>query len=425
MQQAFYDILYYIYIMLFGAYCAMRLACGSLARKHWRLLAFLCPVLLLGQGILLEFLGMEGIWRLYPLIVHLPIALAFILFLRVKWDAALLSVIISYSLCQLMRWVGLVVDMLFRRPVASLIIHLSLCLLLFFLLDRYCLSSIHKVFCRSEKLFRVFGALPVLYYIHEYFMLYTQQRFEEILAFRELLPTAMLLFFTLFIIVYQRESEKCGMAEQQRFMFEMELEHAKREIDTLHVVQERTAIYRHDMRHHLSMISSLLAANRTEQAAEYIYKISGEIENIAPCRYCENDTVNLLLGSFQEKAEERGIIMDIKATLPAQLCLNDTELCVILSNGLENALNAVASLPEGGDRKISLYIGSNRNKLLIEIRNPYTGDVILQNGVPVAQDPEQHYGCRSILSVVQRRNGICTFDAKEGVFLLQIAIPLA
>ena len=178
------------------------------------------------------------------------------------------------------------------------------------------------------------------------------------------------------------------------------------------------------MRHHLGMVSSLLAAGRADQAADYIHKTSGEIESIVPRRYCENDAVNLLLCSFQERAENSEISMEIQASVPAQLCLNDTELCILLSNSLENALNAAARLPQGTDKSISVFLKESRSKLLIEIRNPFSGSISFQNGVPAAQDSEQHYGCRSILSVVQRRNGICRFEAENGIFLLQIAIPL-
>ena len=363
------------------------------------------------QGLLLDLLDIEWIWRLYPLVAHLPIVLALLLFLHAKWSTALLSVIVSYSLCQMMRWIGLVVSVFCQTPVTVLMIHLALCTMLLFLLDRYCMRSIHALLCQAGKLPYVFGALPLLYYIYEYFMLYTQRRYAEIQAFQELLPTAMLLFFVLFIIVFQRESEKYRLAEQHRFMFEKELDHAKREINTLRTVKEQTAIYRHDMRHHLNMISSLLVAGRPEQAAAYIHRTAGEIEDIVPHRYCE-------------KAEGKGVSMAVKASLPSQICLNDTELCILLSNGLENALRAAASLPESADREIGVFIGDNRNKLLIEIRNPYTGSVVMQDGMPVAQDQKPHYGCRSILSVVQRRNGICRFEASDGIFLLQIAIPL-
>lgn len=70
------------------------------------------------------------------------------------------------------------------------------------------------------------------------------------------------------------------------------------------------------MHHHLAMISAFLAANRPEQAAAYIHKTSSEIEAIVPRRYCDNDTVNLLLGSFQEKAGASGVSVSIKASLP-------------------------------------------------------------------------------------------------------------
>lgn len=424
MQQMLCDILYYVYILFFGTYSAMKLASGSFVKKTWNLFAVLCPALLLVQGIMLEFLGIDWIWKLYPVVAHLPIVLVLMLQLHVKWDTALLSVVISYSLCQMMRWIGLAVNIFCQIPVALLIVHLSLCTILLFLLDRYCLPPIHKVLCRSGKLVLFFGALPMLYYMYEYFMLYTQRRYAEIQAFQELLPTVMLLFFTFFTILFQQESEKRRMADEQSFILKMKLDHAGQEMGTLRVVEEQTSIYRHDMRHHLCMISSLLSAGRTEQATEYICAMVSQIESIVPRRYCENDTVNLLLGSFQKKAEDKGISLSIRASLPAQLHLNDTELCVILSNGLENALNAVERLPENADREISIFLGISRNKLLIEIRNPYAGSVTLQNGIPVAQDQRQHYGCRSILSVVQCRNGICNFEAAEGRFLLQIAIPL-
>lgn len=423
MQQTLSDILYYIFILFFGVFSAMKLACGSLTRKAWNLFAILCPALLLAQGILLELLGVDWIWKLYPAIAHLPIVLALILFLHVKWDTALLSVIISYSMCQMMRWIGLAVSVFCNLPVATLIIHLSLCVLLLFLLDRYCLPPIHKLLCPSGKLSFFFGTLPTLYYIYEYFMIYTQRRYAEIQAFQELLPTMMLLFFALFTILFQHEAEKRREADQQSFILRMKLDHAGQEVMTLRAVEEQTSIYRHDMHHHLGMISSLLVSARPEQAAEYIHSLTDKIKSIVPRRYCDNDMVNLLLGSFQKKAESLGITLSVKASLPDQLCLNDTELCVILSNGLENALNAAAQLPQSANREISILLIISRNKLLIEIKNPYAGSITMQNGMPVAQDQRQHYGCRSILSVVQQRNGICSFEAEEGVFLLQIAIP--
>ena len=255
-------------------------------------------------------------------------------------------------------------------------------------------------------------------------MVYTQQHYMEMQVLQEFLPTAMLIFFTLFAILFQQESEKRRMADEQSLVLQMKLDNAGHEIVTLRAVEEQTSIYRHDMHHHLGMISSLLSVEMPEQAAEYIGSLVSKMESIVPRRYCENDTVNMILASFQKKADSAGISLSVRASLPAQLGLHDTELCVILSNGLENALNAVVGVPEGTEKTISVFLGISRNKMLIEMKNPYAGSVIMQNGVPAAPDQRQHYGCRSILSVVQQRNGICTFRAEDGIFLLQIAIPL-
>ena len=48
----------------------------------------------------------------------------------------------------------------------------------------------------------------------------------------------------------------------------------------------------------------------------------------------------------------------------------------------------------------------------------------MREGVPQAEDGQQHYGCLSIQSIVERRKGICTFEATQGVFVLRIALPL-
>jgi len=424
MQSIIYDILYYIYVLFFGVYVSLKIACGTVAGREWRLFAVISPALLIFQGIFLQLCGFDMVWMLYPCIVHLPITLALILFLKVKWDTALVSVVISYSMCQVLRWIGLVIDTLVFIPIVSFILHLSLCQLLLLLLNQFCLKAIHNVIDRSAYLRKWFGALPTIYYLYEYFVIYTQQRFAHFLAFDELLPTGMVLFFIMFVIAYQREMEKRELAEQQTIALETELSRATHEIAILRVIEEQTAIHRHDLRHHLMMIDSLLAVDKSEQAAVYIRNAVNEIEAIAPVRYCDNETINLLLSAFQAKAESKGASMSVKTTLPRMQNMADTELCAILSNGLENALNAVSCLPENEARWIDVFCGEKQNNLLTEIKNPYTGEIKIQNGIPIPKSNERRYGCRSILSIVHRRKGVCTFDAAKSVFVLRIAIPI-
>ena len=64
-------------------------------------------------------------------------------------------------------------------------------------------------------------------------------------------------------------------------------------------------------------------------------------------------------------------------------------------------------------------------KLLLEVKNPYSGAVTLTDGLPENTAPGHGFGCRSIAAIAQKWGGLCTFRAEEGAFSLQLAIPLA
>lgn len=200
-------------------------------------------------------------------------------------------------------------------------------------------------------------------------------------ALNEFLPTVLITFYVLFLPAFHLQSQRRADAEMQRSMLEAELEQSQSEMDSLHRLETQTAVYQHDMRHHLNMLDGLLSAGRPDEATAYIKNVQADIEAITPRRFCENHLVNLLCSSFTDKAQRQGAVLTVDASLPNDVAISDTELCSLLSNGLENALHAVADLP--ADRKqISLYCGVRQNKLLIEIRNPCAGPIAMRDGLP-------------------------------------------
>lgn len=270
----------------------------------------------------------------------------------------------------------------------------------------------------------LFGSLPVTYYIFDYATtVYSNALYSNVLIISEFLPTVLVTFYILFLPAFYLETQKRAAAEMQRSMLTMELEQSQSEMDSLHRLETQTAVYQHDMRHHLNMLDGLLSVGRPDEAAAYIKKVQADIEAITPRRFCENHLVNLLCSSFTDKAQRQGTVLTVDASLPNDVAISDTELCSLLSNGLENALHAVADLP--ADRKqISLYCGVRQNKLLIEIRNPCAGPIAMRDGLPVSDREGHGYGCRSIQAIAQRNGGLCVFSARQGQFLLQIMLPV-
>ena len=276
----------------------------------------------------------------------------------------------------------------------------------------------------SRSALLLFGSLPVTYYIFDYATtIYSDALYSGIQALNEFLPTALVTFYVLFLPAFHAQTQKRAAAEMQRSMLESELEQSQLEMDSLRQLEAQTAIYQHDMRHHLNMLDGLLSSGKPEQAEEYIQKVQADIESITPRRFCENELVNLLCSSFTAKASKAGITLTVEAKLPNALAISDTELCSLLSNGLENALHAASEQP-AGERWVTLYCGVRQNKLLIEIRNPCTGEVVMQDGIPVSGREDHGFGCRSIRTIAQRNGGFCVFTAQDKEFCMQAVLPV-
>lgn len=221
---------------------------------------------------------------------------------------------------------------------------------------------------------------------------------------------------------YQDLSEKRELETTQTAL-SLELAAAEEQIALLNEAQSQSAIYRHDMRHHLMAINGFLAEEDFRQAEAYIQKVFDDIEAVTPRRFCENRLLDLLCSSFANRAEHKGIRLTVEAGLPKSVPLSDTEVCAMISNGLENAFNSVDQL-DMKHRWVSFYCGARLDKLLIEIKNPYSGEILFRDGLPVSGQDGHGYGCNSIRTITDRNRGICLFQPEDGIFTLRIVIPM-
>lgn len=418
------EMLNYGLVLLFGLFLSVHIAGGyDLGRRSW-------PVYVLGLLFLLVQIVCYFCWgvamaeRLYPLIVHLPLTLILTLWLKKPFGVSLVSVCTAYLCCQLPRWVSLTVLALTDLPLIGEIVY-TLCIIpAFWVLCRYFAPAAYSAMTYSKQTLLLFGSLPLAYYFFDYATtVYSDIFGTQVQALYEFLPTALIVFYVLFLTLYHVQLRKKAQAELQRAMLETALKKAQTEMERLKVSAHQTAVYHHDMRHHLRIIDGFLSSGKPEEASEYIRRVQEDVETISLHRYCENEAVNLLCSSFAEKAERAGVKLKIEATLPQKLSLSDTELCSLVSNGLENALRAAAPL-EKPLKWVRFYCQMKNNNLLIEIKNPYEGAISMKDGLPVSTRDNHGYGCHSILAIAQRNRGHALFEPKGGIFTLRVALPI-
>lgn len=424
-MQSALDIFCYVLVLIYGLALSADLSTGGhVSRQQKHLLTLLCLLFLLMQGLGLVLLGERAVKQLYPLVVHVPLVLILILFMKKSVGVAIVSTCTAYLCCQPPRWGRIAVEALTQSTLAAELVYILLMPVMYYLLRRFFVAAAYNTMTSSTAALLLFGSLPVTYYIFDYATtIYSDALYSGIQALNEFLPTVLITFYVLFLPAFHLQSQRRADAEMQRSMLEAELEQSQSEMDSLHRLETQTAVYQHDMRHHLNMLDGLLSAGRPDEATAYIKNVQADIEAITPRRFCENHLVNLLCSSFTDKAQRQGTVLTVDASLPNDVAISDTELCSLLSNGLENALHAVADLP--ADRKhISLYCGVRQNKLLIEICNPCAGPIAMRDGLPVSDREGHGYGCRSIQAIAQRNGGLCVFSARQGQFLLQIMLPV-
>ncbi len=180
--------------------------------------------------------------------------------------------------------------------------------------------------------------------------------------------------------------------------------------------------YRHDMRHHLLALSNILHDSDNTHAEDYINTLVERLEDTENVVYCKNQIINAVLSSYIAKAKKIGCVLDTHIAIPEELEIQDMDLCIILANALENAVNACEK-EEENHRHIKIKIGYH-NALHISIKNSCKEKIVFnENGLPMVPSNSEHgIGMKSISNTAEKYNGILKCECTEGEFCLKIIL---
>lgn len=398
-------------VSIFGGLLSAAFCGVPRTRRNCWIFCLGMALLLILQGAAHLFWSAEFRLRIYPLIVHLPL----LLLLRVLtgkrlWPA--ISILSAYLFCQMRRWLALLAEAVLpggelTRNLAELAFTLPLLLALL----RFAAPAIRQLMEYPLKTQCEFGLIPALYYGFDYLTrIYTDLLSSGSPVVVEFMPTVCCLAYLVFLLHNAAEERKRRLLRQARDNLNVQITQAAREIRDLRESQAQAVRYRHDLRHHLQYLLSCIENGQTGRAKNYIFGIYEGIEAQQVRRYCENETVNLILSAFARRAEEAGVKLDIRAALPAAVSISDDSLCVILSNALENALHACQPLAGAGTPcviELRFRAAENSGRLFLRITNPCGAPVQFEKGVPVSNRPDHGIGVQSIRAIVEHCGGSC------------------
>lgn len=380
--------------------------------------------ILIFQGMIYFWMDSKIITHLYPLITHVPLAVVLcILNRKCLWPT--ISVLTAYLCCQIRRWLALLAVTVFSGGVVMQnIAELAVTLPILWILLQFIAPSVRSVSHYSTSIQYQFGLVPALYYAFDYLTrIYTSVLLDGVLVAVEFMPFVCSIAYLVNLVQASKEERIRSRLEQMQDILNLQITQAVREIESLRESQEKVIAYRHDLRHHMQYLSSCIENGRLEQARTYIQEISSEIEASKVTVYCENEVANLIFSAFARRAENYGIPIKIEgAGISRNIPINESDLCVLLSNALENALNACQKRMEKGlAGGIEVLTHKTNRKVFLQIINSFDGDVVFDHGIPVANKQGHGIGVRSICAVVDRYGGMYDFSVKGDKFFLRVS----
>ena len=299
------------------------------------------------------------------------------------------------------------------------------------LLTGVCYYMVYRYFSdhtasEMQQMFLVFIPVLMIFIMSEYInmisfdyqfvVLEEDGSFEYLLSHWQLLAMHLLGLLSLFCILFSykklqqnfRLSTEISLLEQEEHSLNQYVEEAKTRYD-------ETKSFRHDIRNHIAVVKNLLQGGKLEEAVSYMEDMDDMAEKMSfPCS-TNNPVVDILVGNKLGIAKSMGIDVDCSLLLPYPCSLRDIDICIILSNALDNAIQAVKRLDAGMEKYIHVSGRIQGDFLMMEIENSFHGKGAFKKGT----------GLSNVKKVAEKYGGAMSIEAQENKFVLHVLLIIS
>lgn len=184
--------------------------------------------------------------------------------------------------------------------------------------------------------------------------------------------------------------------------------------------------WRHDYRNHIQTMKSFAASGDMEAIKRYLDELDTDLSTVDTVVKTGNRMTDAILNSKISLAKSKNIPVTADAHIPVSLKTSELDLCVILGNLFDNAIEASLALPEK-QRMIRVYMDMKNTQLYLSFTN-FTAfkKRKKENGRFRTTKGEGHgFGLVRIDAIVERLNGYISRNSEDGAFTTEILLPQA
>ena len=385
-------------------------------------ICFVPGAFIIKLGIFILLLAASGIfvchtdWKTSALYAVLTVEIMQLCYGIVK---SLLSILYPYLSAFEQNMVGYVF------MLAGEVVSLLLTWLCYSMVKRYFSNETYSFHCRTmEKQYILVAFIPILMifimdeYINSfvYGIVVTNIDGTETYLYTnhyQMLVIQLLGLGSLFCILFAYKkllhsfhlSTELSLLEQEEHSLNQYVEEAKARYD-------ETKSFRHDIRNHIAVVKRLLQGGKLEQAIDYIEDMDDIAEKISfPCS-TNNPVVDILVGNKLGITKNMGIHASCSLLLPYPCGLRDIDICIVLSNALDNAIHACKNMDANTEKYIHVSGRIQGDFLMIEIENSFHGKDTFKKGT----------GLSNIKTVAEKYGGAMSIETQENVFILHVLL---
>lgn len=183
-------------------------------------------------------------------------------------------------------------------------------------------------------------------------------------------------------------------------------------------------VWRHDYHNHIQAM--LAMTDKPEELRKYLWMLNDDLTTVDTVLKTGNVMVDAILNSKLSLIKSKNIAVNAKATVPAELRISGIDLCAMIGNLLDNAMEACLRQSETEERFIRVYIGILKKQLYICVTNSAGGEVKKSGKTYLStKDSDAHgFGLMRIDRLAEKYDGYVNRQNEEGFFATEVMLPL-
>ena len=182
--------------------------------------------------------------------------------------------------------------------------------------------------------------------------------------------------------------------------------------------------WRHDYRSHIQAMKALAADGDVEAIKDYLDQLDTELNTVDTVVKTGDPMADAILNSKISLARARHIGVTADACIPVKLSMSGLDLCIILGNLFDNAMEASMKLPES-QRLIRIYMDMKNTQLYISFTNFTAEKKMVRRGkvFETTKGAGHGLGLARMDAIIERLDGYVSRNSEDGAFTTEILIP--